>query len=252
MKPSSHLKSFFLLLLAAFLLTSCVSTPPVVKPIKRLYYNHSDKGRAETLIVLLHGKGGSESDFEQHGFIEDVRNKGINADLVAVNGHLGYYFDRSLVRRLKKDVIYPAKKEGYKNIWLVGISMGGLGTLLYSMERTEDIDGIFLVAPFLGNSGVVQLIRKSGGLKSWDPGSARIEKWQKDLFKFIKRFAEPDEAMPLLYLAYGKNDSYRPASLLIEEIIPQERVFRREGVHNWKTWRPLWVEFLENSPLPKK
>ncbi|MDH3976540.1 MAG: alpha/beta hydrolase [Deltaproteobacteria bacterium] len=251
MKPSSLFKSFLLTALAAFLCTGCMSTPPVVKPIKNIYYNYPGKNRPQTLIVLLHGKGGTERDFEKHGFIEAVRARNLQVDLVAVNGHLGYYFDRSLVRRLKKDVINPAKTKGYKNIWLVGISMGGLGSLLYTMENREDIDGIFLVAPFLGNSGVVQRIKKSGGLMAWDPQKARIEKWQKDLFTFIKRFSEPDREIPLVYLAYGTKDGYRPASLLIEKILPENRVFRRNGGHTWKTWQPLWVEFLENGPLSK-
>lgn len=252
MKFSSRLKIFLLPLLAAFIYVGCLSTPPVVKPIKSIYYNYSGDQKTDTLIVLLHGRGGSESDFENHGFIEDVRSLGIKADLIAVNGHLGYYQDRSLVMRLKYDVILPAKERGYKEIWLVGISVGGLGSLLYAMEQREDIDGIFLIAPFLYNSGVMKLIGKSGGLMAWDPAKAGIEQWQKDLFSFIKRFAEPDREMPLLYLAYGENDRYRRASQLIETILPKERVFKGNGNHTWKTWRPLWLAFLENSPLPRE
>lgn len=250
MKSSSQNK-LLLLLLSLPLLAGCISTPPVVKPIKALYYNYSETDRADTLIVLLHGKGGSERDFEKHGFIEEVKSRGLAVDIVAVNSHLGYYFNRSITRRLKKDVINPAKIKGYKNVWLVGISMGGLGSLLYAMEQPEDIDGIFLMAPFLGNSGVVQRIKKSGGLKTWDPGSASIEKWQKDLFTYIRKFSDPKGKMPLLYLAYGTDDGYRPASLLLEEILPEERVFKREGRHNWKTWQPLWVKFIEKGPFLK-
>ena len=54
--------------------------------------------------------------------------------MIAVNGHLGYYFTRSLIKRIKEDVLDPAFARGYKEIWFVGTSVGGLGSMLYAND----------------------------------------------------------------------------------------------------------------------
>ena len=69
--------------------------------------------------------------FETAQFVQAVYDAGIHADMVAVEAHYGYYATRTVVTRLREDVIAPARAQGYTQIWLVGVSMGGLGALLY-------------------------------------------------------------------------------------------------------------------------
>ncbi len=232
-----------------FYICGCMSTPPATAPIHSITYTHPSK-KADTLIVLLHGKGGKTSDFEKAGFIQAARDKGVFVDMIAVNGHLGYYFKRNLIERLREDIIMPALTRGYKHIWLVGVSVGGLGTLLYSMEYPEELDGILLIAPFMGNSGSIEMIVKSGGVSKWDPDSARIKKWQKELWNYIKEVTSSSDSKPVIYLAYGTDDAYGPTSRVLAEVIPRERVFKSKGGHNWRAWTPLWKDFIDNSPLP--
>ena len=54
---------------------------------------------------------------------------------------------------------------GYENIWLLGISMGGLGTLLYASEYPEQVDGVVLLAPFLGDRSAIETIVATGPLE---------------------------------------------------------------------------------------
>ena len=225
-------------------------TPPAATPIHSITYIHPSEKKPDTLIILLHGKGGKASDFEKAGFIQAARDKGLLVDMIAVNGHLGYYFKRNLIERLRNDIIEPALTKGYKHIWLVGVSVGGLGTMLYSMNYPEEIDGILLMAPFMGNSGSIEMIVKSGGLSKWDPDTARIKKWQKDLWNYIKEVTAKSDAKPLIYLAYGTDDGYVPTSKVLEEVIPAERIFNSKGGHNWRAWTPLWKDFIDKSPLP--
>lgn len=226
-------------------------TPPVRTPIHSITYSHPSEKKTDTLIVLLHGKGGKTSDFEKAGFIQAIRDKGLLVDMIAVNGHLGYYFKRTLIERLRVDIIKPAIDRGYKHIWLVGVSVGGLGAILYSMNYPEEIDGILLLAPFMGNSGSIELIVKSGGISSWEPDTARIKKWQKELWNYIKEVTARSDEKPLIYLAYGTDDEYGPTSKVLEEVVPPERVFKSKGGHNWHAWIALWKDFIDNSPLPQ-
>lgn len=235
-----------------FYLCGCMSTPPVTTPIHSITYTHPLEKNHDTLIVLLHGKGGKASDFEKAGFIQSVRDKGLLVDMIAVNGHLGYYFKRNLIERLRNDIIKPALSRGYKHIWLVGVSVGGLGTLLYSMTYPEEIDGILLMAPFMGNSGSIEMIVKSGGVSQWNPDTARIKQWQKELWNYIKEVTSGSDTKPVIYLAYGTNDNYGPTSGVLEEVIPPERVLKSKGGHNWRSWAPLWSDFLDVAPFPRK
>jgi len=82
------------------------------------------------LIVFMRGMGGSHESFEKEGLVEDIRSRHMPYDMAAPNAHFGYYLGRTLIERMKTDVIEPAKTEGYEEIWLIGFSMGGLGSLL--------------------------------------------------------------------------------------------------------------------------
>ena len=232
-------------------LLGCMSTPPAKTPIHSINYQYPSEKRPDTLIVLLHGKGGKTSDFEKAGFIKAVRDKGILVDIIAVNSHLGYFFKRNLIERLRNDIIKPALAVGYKHIWLTGVSVGGLGAMLYSMNYPEEIDGILLMAPFMGNSGSIEMIVKSGGIKRWDPNTAPIKGWQRELWNYIKELGSGGDSRPLIYLAYGINDQYGPTSRVLEEIVAPERLFKSKGGHNWSAWAPLWSDFLERAPLPR-
>ena len=53
-------------------------------------------------------------------------------DCVAVDATIGYYLDGSVANRLQREIIELARTLGYREIWLVGVSMGGLGAFSIS------------------------------------------------------------------------------------------------------------------------
>ena len=104
----------------------------------------------------------------------------------------------------------------------------------------------------MGNSGSIELIVKAGGVEKWDPDKARIKKWQKKLWNYIKDVTSKTYSKPVIYLAYGTNNEYRPTSQVLEEVIPTDRVFKSDGGHNWRSWLPLWSDFLDVAPFPRE
>ena len=155
-------------MLVAFLL-GCAMIAPA--PMDVLTYENPNKAAAnKRLFVFLRGIGGSHRSFEEKGLVADVWARGLPFDMVAPNAHLGYYIDRNLLVRLKEDVIDPARAKGYKKIWLVGVSMGGLGAMLYLKDRPQDIAGVYLIAPFLGSPSILSEIEAAGGVRKWNPG----------------------------------------------------------------------------------
>jgi pimeloyl-ACP methyl ester carboxylesterase len=121
------------------------------------------------LLVFLPGLGDVVDDYEIYGFIDAVRGRGIIADMAVADMHLGYYLKRTAAERLRQDVILPAQQCGYQEIDLIGISLGGLGALYYSLHCPNDIAQVFLLAPYLGERRLIDNIYRAGGLMKWQP-----------------------------------------------------------------------------------
>jgi pimeloyl-ACP methyl ester carboxylesterase len=175
---------------------------------------------ADTLIVFLPGRGSLPSEFEREGFLQELKVQRIAADAILADAHLGYYNNRSIVERLEADVLAPARAQGYKSIWLVGISLGGFGALIHEDMRPGGVAGIVLLAPYLGE-----------GERS--PA------------------AEVRPGRPPLYLGYGTSDRFAASHRLLAQALPKERVFTTPGGHDWPQWRRLWQQLLPTLPLPR-
>jgi len=218
---------------------------PATAPLAVRPFSCGDK-RASELMIFLPGIGDLLEDFERNGFVEMVRASGRQADMLAADVHAGYYFHLSVLNRLQEDVIEPAKLCGYQSIWLIGISLGGFGALLYAMENTNDIQGLMLLAPYLGEDHVVAEIAAAGGLKMWRPGNVAAGGHVRRVWSWLKRvYAMPHEGpAPQLYLGYGNRDWFARGNALLAESLPTDRVFIIPGGHDWKTWRALWRVML--------
>ena len=222
-------------------------------PMDVWFYEHPDRKEVpRQMIVFLRGLGGSHLSFEEEGFVADVLSCGLTYDMAAPNAHFGYYGGRSLVVRLKQDVIAPAQSRGCKTIWLVGVSMGGLGAMLYLMEYPEDITGVYLIAPFLGGSAILKEIEDAGGVKSWHPGPYRIEDdWERMFWHWIQKSIR-DNPRANVYLGYGARDPYKPGSELLAEILAPGHVTVIDGSHDYETFKTLWRQFLADDKKLKR
>lgn len=240
------MRFFICILIAAeTLFQGCAPSLPTKAPVDAIYYEYPDHREKQCLVIFLPGRGGDIKDFEKEGFIRTAREHGLSAGMVSVNMHFGYYEDRTIVTRLKQDVIEPAKARGHKHFWLVGTSMGGLGALLYTREHTEDVAGLFLIAPFLGEQSVIKEITEAGGLNKWEPVNIGKDDYQRGLWQWLKLYTMTGQGLPPLYLAYGLDDRFASAHKLLAQRLPETQVFTTGGGHDWSTWRPLWERFIK-------
>ncbi len=116
------------ILFLLFLLPGCAYLRPAKNPIETLWYRQPEKNHTR-LLILLPGRYSSADSFSTEGFVAMARKSGIAVDMVAVDAHLGYYFRKKLLIRLRQDVVEPAQKQGYTRFWIVGLSLGGLGAV---------------------------------------------------------------------------------------------------------------------------
>ncbi|MFT3800247.1 MAG: hypothetical protein QM766_03425 [Burkholderiaceae bacterium] len=169
--------------------------------------------RGRTLVVLMPGAYSTAEDFVTYGFFEDVRRRALPIDLIAVDAHRGYFDEGSLLERLRADVVRPARERGYARIWLVGISLGGLGAMLYETTLQDErdarreadaradapdapdthdawrdrIDGIVAIAPYVGTRPVLDEVRDAGGLASWHRQATDPRDWERRLLSWLQR-----------------------------------------------------------------
>lgn len=200
---------------------------------------------AHTLVVFLPGRGGDPEDFQREGFEKIVAEAGPNTDTIAVDAHLGYYRNRTVVTRLQEDVIRPARAAGYDRIVLVGISMGGLGAVLYAKQQPQDIAAVVLIAPFLGDKPVLEEIERAGGLRSWIPTEPLPEAdYQRELWQWLKGYTNPQATRPPLYLGFGTEDRFTQSHRLLAAALPSAQVFPAPGQHTWEPWRVVFRQIL--------
>ena len=226
----------------------CQGLLPASTPLRVCYYEWA-KAPTE-LMVFLPGIGDIPEDYGSRGFIEAIRQRGIPTAIAVVDAHYGYYAKRTVLERLREDIIAPAKARGFERVWLVGISLGGAGALLYAREHPRDIDGLVVLAPFLGHPPVIEEIRCVGGVCQWQPGHIEEGDYARGLWQWLKRYSHPAPDLPLLYLGYGEHDSFASANRLLAEILPESHVFVTTGGHDWPTWKRLWEQFLSKHDKP--
>ncbi|MBL0716042.1 MAG: hypothetical protein JJV98_20340 [Desulfosarcina sp.] len=54
-------------------------------------------------------------------------------------------------------------------------------------------------------------------------------------------------------LGFGMEDDYAAAQALLADVLPEDRVVRIHGGHDYPTFKALWERFLESGIyLPKK
>ncbi|MCP4136087.1 MAG: alpha/beta hydrolase [bacterium] len=220
------------------------------EPIDTIY--HQDKKRSNTLVIFLPGRRSGPDDFKKYNFVSLLKKLPKPVDSVAVDAHIGYYIEKNLGERLYKDIIKPAKKEGYTRIWLTGISLGGTGALHYSKQYPATITGIILLAPYLGEEEIVEEINKAGGLSSWKSAKTVTEETddQRALWAWLKEYPhEKSDEEPLLYLGYGKDDKFAASNDLLAKDLPPNRALKIPGYHDWPTWKILFTRFVKAGVL---
>lgn len=236
--------------LGALALTGCVLPIRPIQPrMDRVFEPAQPGARAETLLVLLPGAYDTPQDFEREGFVAAVRERQLPVDLLLLDAHTGYYTAQQITDRLLNEVVRPAREQGYARVWLVGISLGGYGSLLFTREHADLIDGTFVMAAFLGRRDLPAAIGQAGGLRAWDGQLDGADAHDLALWRWLReRALDPAAQHPPLWIGYGDDDRFVASNRLIAATLPPAQVLVTDGGHAWAPWRRLWDRFLDQRP----
>lgn len=239
-------RSWIIALVSLPFFMGCIGVPRA--PIPSLSYPVEGRARQRNLLVLLRGLGGSNAIFEKEGIIAEIRLRQLPFDVVAPDVHYGYYASRTFEKRLKEDIIDPARQQGYEQIWLAGFSMGGLGSLLYVRSHPADVDGVLITSPFLGWRSIQREIRRAGGVAAWEKTSDDPREWQRMIWSWLKKrdFA----TNPPIWLGYGENDVLAAGGPpLLATLLPADHVFTAPGNHTIGTFKVIFRHHLDTLAL---
>lgn len=199
-------------------------------------------------IVLLPGAFDTPEDFLTAGFDAAVRARALALDLQLIGLELAHVADRSMLERLSRQVLQPARAAGCR-VWLGGISLGGFLALSLAARDPQLIDGLCLLAPYLGSRPVAREVAAAGGAALWLQAHADRpagEDEDRELWRFI---AQGMGALPA-WLGLARQDRFLDRHRLLAAELPAAAVVMIEGAHDWPTWRKLWDNFLDTWTSP--
>jgi pimeloyl-ACP methyl ester carboxylesterase len=214
---------------------------PAKSPVRMSFHDGADD---RTAVLFLPGFAASDRTIARKGVIDAMRDAGLQADVITVDARVGYYARGTLAERLEADVM-PLVRAKYDHIWVMGISMGGYGTLWTADAFEDDVEGIVLFSPFLGRGRVLRSVEASG-LQAWTP--PEDPKWDDDTWAWLQRVDAGGWNAPVVYFGRGSKED-GSANQMFASLLPEGRVRIAEGGHQWKVWRELAAEFVREDLL---
>lgn len=199
------------------------------------------------LLVMLPAARARPEDLLQQGFVAAVRDRGLPLDVAVMDAQPDYYLEGRVGERLAVDVFRPLRARGYRRIWLMGMSLGGMGCIAYAHRHAAEVEGVILLAPFLGARGLIAQILRAGGLARWQPAAPAPDDEELALLLWLKHYRVDNPQLPAIHLGCGRDDRYAPASAMLAQQLPAERVLSVPGKHDWQTWIRLWRALLAKN-----
>jgi pimeloyl-ACP methyl ester carboxylesterase len=227
-------------LILGCLLSACGYATKPTGPIPVKTLPAPQPGTDRPLVIVLPGRGDDLEDLEQVGIAEAVQRAWPQADVLLAGATLGYYQYGNIAVLLHDQVIAPARQRGYREIWLAGASMGGMGALLYERIYPHDITGLVLMAPYMGDPGLTKAVSDAGGPTAWDPGPTPTQvdpdNYQRELWRVVKSWNGTPAESGRIWLVCSDEDRFIDAARLMAPLLPPGHFILGHGGHEWPVW----------------
>ena len=192
-------------------------------------------------VLMLPAAYSGPGDFVRAGFARAVRQRHLEVDLLFARLELQHLTDRTLLARVRQELLLPARAQGC-SIWLGGISLGGYVALCCAERYPQEIDGLCLFAPYLGSHLVTDEIARADGVHAWRPGEIAADDQERRIWRFIQTLGA--RALPI-HLGLGREDRFAARHRLMAAALAPASVDIVPGGHDWPTWYRLWENFLD-------
>lgn len=234
-----------LLICICMAISGCFMPPATSVPMDAISLRNDPSRQSDTVFVFLPGRRDEPRDFISNGFVDALRKKGIDADVVIADAHLGYYYERILDERLWEDVVGPLKGKGYRQIWAAGVSLGGFGAIMFERDHPGTWDGVIMIAPFIGDQDAVleSIIQEQDLASVRFPDNLSEDDYSARFWQWMQAYQQKKE-FPI-YLGLGTGDRMYEEQSALKQAVDPDKVIEIEGGHVWTVWQILWDQLLD-------
>jgi pimeloyl-ACP methyl ester carboxylesterase len=201
--------------------------------------------RPDTLLVLLPPAKATLDDLLEQGFVADIRARGIQVDVLLAEVTYEQVMAKTVAASLHEGAIVPALAQGYRHIWLAGISIGAFNALHYAAIHGGSIAGLELIAPYGGTSDILSEIETAGGPAAWAALPGRSNADERVWWQWLCQVSGTAEAAKPIYVGLASEDRFLRGQRLLAGLVPAEHVDEIDGDHSWPVWRALWQRWLD-------
>jgi pimeloyl-ACP methyl ester carboxylesterase len=254
--PNAQMKIIATVFTLALMLSGCLPKADPSQPIPTLLVASPQTApiAQRRLVVMLPGRADDLQALRRSGMAEAIQGAWPDADVLFAELTFQYYMQGRAPQRLHDEVIAPVRARGYREIWLGGASMGGMGTLMYERAYPGEMNGLVLLAPYVGDRDLLEEIRDAGGVAQWNPGPVQEvnrKTWQRELWRHLQTWSRDPKQAQRVWLAYGDKDRLREAMPQLTSLLPPGQVLVRDGGHTWTVWSPAAGEILRRAGQKK-
>jgi hypothetical protein len=244
MKHAALIKTFkWMVILAATLslLSGCAFLRRPSAEVPALTIAAPSPNGKKRMVIVLPGRSDDIKALQRSGIASVIQQNLPDADVVLVALTMSYYLEGRGMQRLHQQIVQPARQQGYHEIYLAGASLGGMGALMYESEFPNEMSGLILMAPYMGETSLVNVIIEAGGLSQWKadslPTELKRENATPDEWRVVQSLATNRERARTVWLVCGQQDQFYGAAQLIAQVLPPANYFEPSGGHTWAVWR---------------
>lgn len=201
----------------------------------------SHRTGASTLLVMLPGAYMTAEDYAAR-FFPLLEQRGLTLDMLAVDLGLDAVSAGDALPAVLAQILRPARQT-HRQVWLGGISLGGLLALGLAADHPDAIDGLCLIAPYPGSRLTTNAIARAGGLDAWQPTAEQLGDPEYRVYNWLKA---PPADLPS-FVGYGSEDRFADGMRAIAERFPPDARLAVPGNHDWPAWCELWEHFLDSG-----
>ena len=213
--------------------------------------SHQQPAPTRMRVVLMPGAYHSTEQFLRAGFDLAVRERALPLELTLATPELAHLTDRRWLSALHDEVVAPARAHDSAPLWLGGVSLGGFMALRFAAQYPAEVDGLCLLAPYLGSRLIAGEIATEmaahADLADWHAGPLDDEDDERRIWQYVTRLGA-STTPTRVFLGFGAGDRFADTQQVLQRALPAARTTTRviSGGHDWPIWRRLWDHFLDD------
>jgi pimeloyl-ACP methyl ester carboxylesterase len=206
---------------------------------------HAQPGATELRVVLMPGAYHTPNQFLDAGFAQSVHRRAQRVELVLAVPELAHLTDRRWLEVLHDELIAPSRAQGTP-VWLGGVSLGGFMALRFAAQYPAALDGLCLLAPYLGSRIIAAEIEAQADPASWQVQTLAEDDDERRIWHYVATLGD-SATRTRVFFGYGAADRFADTQRVLARVVPATRATVRviAGGHDWSTWRALWDDYLD-------